>query len=285
MNKARVKPTSPSKNDVGLGLRSSFLEWIDQRLINPDFFEILPDNLLPYQAGLRDQVKKVRKNYSMTSHSLAMNLVSPDRVNKDYLLSLHQLYLDLDIQIFSDHLCWTRSHSHSSFDLLPFPFTAAVLSQTVDNIKRAEDIFGSSFGIENISTYLRPSGSEFSEAEFTCKVLDQTQAWLLLDVNNLYVNSFNHQESATDFLQMVPTERIGMIHLAGHISRESFLIDTHSREVAEPVWDLYEEAIKLHGPQPTLIEWDDDYPEPSVLQAHIERARSVNRDHYESAIL
>ncbi len=245
---------------VGLGLRSPHYQIISQTLPPIPWFEALTDNYLGPKAIPLAQLEHVRRHYPMTLHGVGLSLGSCDPLDMDYLRQLKQLIELTQPSWISEHLSWCSIEQYRVPDLLPLPYTQEVIMHVAERIKTVQDFLGQRILIENISSYIQPDHSEMSEWEFINAVLEEADCFLLLDINNLYVNATNHGWSAEYFLQHISADRVKEIHLAGYSLKGNLLFDTHSQPVHEPVWWLYQKSIALLGKIPTLIEWDQDIP-------------------------
>ena len=177
----------------------------------------------------------------------------------------------------SDHFCWTGVAHRNTHDLLPIPYTEESLRHVVKRAKQVQETLERPLVLENPSSYVEFADSTMSEAEFISRVAEESDCGLLLVVNNVYVSAFNHGFDACRYLDGVPAERVAQFHLAGFRDRGTFLHDTHDHPIAEPVWDLYRQAVRRFGPVSTLIEWDDEIPEFDRLQQEAATARAEAR--------
>ena len=263
---------SQLENQVGLGLRTAH---IDQILIEkPDipWFEILADNHLA-QGGLTpSQLTAVRHHYPISLHCVGMSLGGVQPLDHAYLLDIKRMISDYEPVQISDHLCFTQHASHYFNDLLPIPFTGESLRHVSSRIEQVQETLGTRLLVENVSTYLQFKSSEMNEAEFLAELVSRTGCGILLDINNAYVNEFNHGYSAKDFIDTIPVEHVGEVHLAGFEDKSEYLIDAHNNRVSESVWKLFEYYLQQLHNAPVLIEWDNDIPEFSVLQAEAKKA-------------
>ncbi|CAM9971371.1 unnamed protein product, partial [Chrysoparadoxa australica] len=200
------------------------------------------------------------------------------RLDPDHLARLKHLVCWLNPASFSEHLAWSPHDSHFLNDLLPLPYTPATLNRICDHVDEVQEALGRQMLLENPSSYLAFAESTMSETEFLHDVVRRTGCGLLLDVNNVFVSAVNLGDSPQAYIDAFPMDAVGEIHLAGHDEDEDdfgapLLIDSHGREVAEPVWALLDNVLDLSGPRPLLIEWDNDVPDWSVLAAEAARAQ------------
>jgi hypothetical protein len=224
-------------------------------------------------------LEEVRKRYPVALHGVSLSIGSVDPLNQDYLARLKRLVERIDPAIVSDHLCWTGVDGENLHDLLPLPFTEEAMKHIVSRVNQVQDFLGRPILLENVSSYITYKHSVMPEWEFLSGVAKQSGCGILLDVNNVYVNAFNHNFDPYEFLRSIPAEYVGQFHLAGHTDMGKFLFDTHSMPVVKPVWDLYREAIERFGQVATLVEWDENVPEFPVLMEELVRAKEI----YESS--
>jgi len=264
-------------NDIqgcGIGLRLDHFDDIKQQQPNIPWLEVLSDNYLIEGTMQRRYLEECRNNYPVTFHGVGLSIGSTDPLNMDYLKRLKKLKNEIQPAWISDHLCWTSAHGVVTHDLIPLPYTNSVIKHIVERISQVQDYLGEQLVIENVSSYLQFKSTEMTEWDFINEVTQQSDCRLLLDVNNIYVSAQNHSFNAEDYLYAMPAERVAEIHLAGYEDRGTHLLDTHSRPVTEPVWDLFKKAIKHVGDAPVLIEWDNDIPS---LERVIEEASTAQK--------
>ena len=261
---------------VGVGLRqphySIFLS--EDRPAIP-WLEILSDNYMFTHGLLREKLLKIREYYPMVMHGVGLNVGSISGINPEYLAKLKQLADDIQPAWLSDHLCWTAVDGINSHDLLPLPFTEEALKIIVDNIQCIQDYLQWPFLIENVSSYIQFQEADYSEAEFLNEVTRRSGCSILLDINNIYVNSQNHGFSTQDYLNTINKEYVKQFHLAGFEKIETILVDTHGAAIHEPVWELYQQALQRFGAVPALIEWDNNIPAWSVMLEQVELAQAL----------
>jgi len=241
------------------------------------WFEIHAENYMIDGGPVRNQLQQLRRDYPISCHGVGLSIGSEQALDRSHLSRLKTLLDWLEPAVFSEHLAWS-SHGVNFFnDLLPLPYTRATLGQVVKHIDEVQNTLQRPMLLENPSTYLDFSTHEMSEAEFISEIIRRSGCGLLLDINNVYVSATNQGFSANGFLDALPVEAIGQIHLAGHSADQDeagncLLIDSHNQPVAQPVWELYDVAIEKFGAIPTLIEWDDDLPEFTRLRAEASAA-------------
>ncbi|WP_337841223.1 DUF692 domain-containing protein [Rheinheimera sp.] len=261
------------ETSVGLGLRRDFAdEVIQQPQHGIDFFEVAPENWLPYGGAYQKKFRALTEQYPVICHGLSLSLGSPDPLDFAFLQQLKQFFAEHQITVYSEHLSYCSLDGHL-YDLLPIPFTEEAARYVAERIRQVQDVLEMRIAIENVSYYAAP-GQQMTELDFTKAVLELADCDLLLDVNNIYVNSVNHGYNASEFLAALPGQRIRYGHVAGHYRQsESLLIDTHGTEVADPVWQLLAEAYQMHGVFPTLLERDFNIPGLDDLKRELQIIR------------
>jgi uncharacterized protein (UPF0276 family) len=259
----------------GLGLRTAhYADFL--ALSQPlDWLEIISDNFLIEGGKPLQMLDTFRADYPMVMHGVSLSIGSTDGIDLGYLQSIKRLAQRVEPLWISDHLCWTGAGGKNSHDLLPLPYTEEALNLVVRHIKQVQDVLGRRFVIENVSSYLQFKSSEMTEWEFLAALCDAADCLLLLDVNNIYVSSFNHGFDPLQYLHHIDPNRIQQIHLAGHSHNGDHIIDTHDHPVAEPVWALYAAACVHAGHTATMIERDDNIPPLSQLLQEVARARTI----------
>jgi uncharacterized protein (UPF0276 family) len=264
-------------NSVGLGLRSAHIDQILQQRPDVPWFEILMENHMARGGLIPDQLAAVREHYPISLHCVGMSIAGVDALNMDYLATLKWMIKQYQPLQVSDHLCFTNYGKHQFNDLLPIPFTMESFHHASSRIQQVQDYLGVRILIENVSSYLQFEASEMNEAEFLSELVSETGCGILLDINNAYVNEFNHGYSAKSFIDTLPVDSIGEVHLAGYEDKSDYLIDAHNNMVTEPVWSLFEYYLQYAKGAPVLIEWDNDLPEFSVLLDEAEKAERIIR--------
>ncbi len=273
---------------AGLGLRRTLLGPLAaQPPANVDFMEVAPENWMGLGGALGKQFRAFTERYPFVLHGLTLNLGGPAPLDEAFLQQLKRFMSQHGIQHYSEHLSYCGDDGQL-YDLMPIPFTAEAVHHVAGRIRRTQDILGQRIAIENVSYYAAP-GQEMAEIDFINAVLEEADCDLLLDVNNVYVNSINHGYDTETFLQQLPGERIAYLHIAGHyVEAEDLIIDTHGAPVVDPVWQLLEATYARFGVLPTLLERDFNLPPlPELLgevdtiaayqkiwsQSHAQRAR------------
>jgi len=265
----------PACLGFGLGLRPDYYEDILQTKPPLDWFEITSENYMIPGGKPLYYLDKIRQDYPIVMHGVSMSLGSTDPLDMDYLKQLKTLAERVEPAWISDHLCWTGINHNNLHDLLPLPYTQEAIEHVASQIQRVQEYLGRRIAIENVSSYLTYTRSDMSEWEFINAIVARADCYLLLDVNNIYVSSFNHHFQAMDYIKAMPGDRIVQIHLAGHSNYGDYIIDTHDAPVIQAVWDLYAETIKRFGMISTMIERDDHMPPLSDLLDEIAIARRL----------
>jgi hypothetical protein len=271
------------QHGLGLGLRPKHYSDVLEGRSSVDhvsWFEVVSDNYVSTGGRPLHYLEGVRRDYPVAFHGLAMNLGSADPLDEKYLKALEESVNAIEPFVVSDHCCWTSFGGQHSHDLLPLPYTKESVKHVADRISRVQERFARRILIENVSSYLQYAHSEMTEWEFLSEICRKADCGLLLDVNNIYVSSVNHKFDPIKYLDGVPLDRVGQVHLAGHSryrskAGEIYLIDTHSKPVCPEVWDLYGETVRRVGPVNTMIEWDHDIPEWDALRAEMLKAKDV----------
>jgi uncharacterized protein (UPF0276 family) len=261
----------------GIGLRPKHYGHVLDTHPAVDWFEVISENFMVAGGRPRHVLEQVRAHYPVVLHGVSLSIGSTDPLNETYLEELADLVRRTDPAWVSDHLCWTGIGGRNAHDLLPLPYTAEAIDHVAGRIARVQRLLERQILIENVSSYLAYRQSTMPEWEFLTTVAQRADCGILLDINNIYVSAFNHGFDPCRYLDGVPAERVVQFHLAGFRDRRTFLHDTHDHPVAEPVWDLYREAVRRFGAVSTLIEWDDEIPEFDRLQQEAATARAEAR--------
>ncbi len=260
----------------GLGLRSQHYTEILETEPQLDFFEIISENFMIPGGKPLYFLDKIRERYPMVMHGVSLSIGSTDPLNWDYLKQLKKLIQRVKPAWVSDHLCWTGIKGLNMHDLLPLPYRDETIRHVVNRLSEVQDFLGHSLLLENVSSYVSFKHSTMTEWEFLRTVVLEANCKLLLDVNNIYVSSFNHGFEPLEYLKGIPLSKVQQIHLAGHTNNGDHIIDTHDADIIDPVWDLYAKTIEMSGPIPTLIERDDNIPPLKELLLELDRARKVS---------
>jgi uncharacterized protein (UPF0276 family) len=262
--------------DFGLGVRPEHYEsLLDEHRGSVAWLEALTDNYLVPGGRPLHFLERLRAEYPIVLHGVSLSIGSTDPLNREYIEQVRQLAERTEAAWVSDHLCWTGVAGINMHDLMPLPFTEECLRHLVSRVQFVQDRLRQRLVLENVSSYVSFSQSEMTEWEFLRELAERADCELLLDVNNVYVSSINHEFDALEYLRGVPSSRVRQFNLAGHRNLGTHLIDTHDEPVCEEVWDLYAHAVRIFGPVPTMIERDDNIPELPELLAELNRARVV----------
>lgn len=273
-------PTIPNLADAaGVGLRHLHVPDFLAAAQPVGWLEVHAENYLVPGGPRLAQLEKLRQDYPISFHSVALSLGAADGVDGEHLARLKALYARFEPAMVSDHLAWTGLAGTHVPDLLPLPLTPETLDIVAGNVARVQDALGRRLLVENPSVYLRFQEDQMEEGEFLSALVVRTGCGLLLDVNNLYVSARNRGQDAARLLRHFPGDAVGEIHLAGHASLDvdgaTLLIDDHGSAVPDPVWALYDLATRQFGPRPTLVEWDTALPPLPVLLAQAAKADAV----------
>ncbi len=266
-----------------MGLRPTHYDDILATRPAVDWFEILSENYMVDGGKPLHYLDRIRAEYPMVMHGVSLSIGSTAELDLEYLRALKRLAARVEPEWISDHLCWTGVGGHNLHDLLPLPYTDEAIAHVVERVQRVQDFLGRRILLENVSSYVTYTESDIPEWEFLTAIAAQADCLVLLDVNNIFVSSRNHDFDALEFLRGVPVDRVRQIHLAGHSRNGDLLIDTHDHPVPDPVWDLYAQAVGIFGNVPTMIERDADIPPLAELLAELEQARALAADALEAA--
>jgi uncharacterized protein len=266
--------TRPSLG-FGLGLRVDHYEAILAERPNIDWLEVLTENYLVPGGKPLHYLMRFRERYPLALHGVSLSIGSTAPLDRAYLEQLRALAARVEPLWVSDHLCWTGVAGRNTHDLLPLPYTDEALRHVIERVRTVQDILGRRILLENVSSYVAFRDSRLTEWEFLREVALGADCLLLLDVNNIYVSSVNHEFDAHAYLAAVPAERVQQIHLAGHENHGDYLVDTHDHPVPDPVWQLYAAALQHCGAVTTMIERDDRIPPLAELCAELDQARAL----------
>lgn len=259
----------------GLGLRSRHYEELLASHHAIDWLEVLSENYMIEGGKPLYYLDKIRERYPVVMHGVSLSIGSVDPLNNDYLKSLKRLMQRIQPKWISDHLCWTGTQGINLHDLMPLPYTEEAIAHVVNRITQVQDYLGQRILLENVSSYLTYEHSTLLEWEFLREVAQRADCLILLDINNIQVSAHNHGFDPFVYLDAIPAHRVQQIHLAGHLNKGSFSIDTHDHAIAETVWQLYAACIQKMGPVSTMIERDDDIPPLADLVEELQVAREV----------
>lgn len=264
---------------AGLGLRRALLgplQSMDQGAI--DFMEAAPENWIGVGGRFGRQFSAMAERYPIVLHGLSLDIGGPDPIDAELVAQIGAFMRRYDVPLYSEHLTYCAAEGHL-YDLLPIPFTDEAVQHVAGRVRQVQDILGQAIALENASYYAQPH-LDLTEAQFITAVLKESGCDLLLDVNNIYVNSINHRYDPLEFLDALPLERARYIHVAGHFDEADDLkVDTHGSDVIDPVWLLLEAAYQRLGPLPTLLERDFNLPPLEQLLAEVAQIRALQDRH------
>lgn len=282
-----MRPTAVSNSlTAGIGLRPPHYQAILAQQPAVSFLEVHSENFFGDGGQPLKYLARFREDYPISTHGVGLSLGSTDPLDGDHLKKLKRLVDRIDPVLVSEHLCWVGVNGRFLNDLLPLPYTAESLEHVVRRVGEVQDFIKRPILIENISSYLEFVESTIPEWEFVRDLASRAGCQILLDVNNIHVNAVNHDFDALTYLDTIAPGSVGEIHLAGFQDTGEILIDTHGSTVSDQVWRLYEYAIQRFGNVPTLIEWDTDIPELSILLGEAEKANrmlEVNAEKFANA--
>jgi uncharacterized protein (UPF0276 family) len=273
---------APTLGGVGLGLRWDFLEEVVEGPDLPiDFFEVSPENYMRRGGYYPAQLERLSDRYPLVTHGLTLSIGAVDEPDAPYLRELRAEIARTKSPFHSDHLCFSSAGARSLHELLPLAQSRENVRRVAERARRVADVLGVPFALENITYYLHPGRAELPEIDFLQGVLAASDAGLLLDVNNVYVNSKNHGFDPEAFIAALDLSRVVEIHVAGHALRPSgLLLDTHGASVADPVLQLLAYTLERSGPRPVLLERDNDVPPLAELVSEVQKLRAI----YESSL-
>lgn len=257
---------------LGIGLRTTHYETIFAEWPEIDWFEIISENFMATEGRPLEMIDRIAARYPIVMHGVSMSIGSTDPLDFGYLAELKKLAERVDAVWLGDHVCWTGVAGRNGHDLYPMPMNEESLAHLVSRIRTVQDYLERPLVLENASTYVTFAADSMSEQEFISRMAEDADCALLLDVNNVYVTSRNHDLDPTEFLAGMPLDRVVQIHLAGHTDKGTHCIDTHDGPVIDEVWELYRWVMDRAGNRATLLEWDDEIPEFEVVWNEVKRA-------------
>ena len=259
----------------GLGLRRDLLNELEADFpAGIDFMEVAPENWIGIGGRLGKRFRALTEKVPFVTHGLSLSLGSPAPLDENFVHDVKKFLGEHSIRCYSEHLSYCSDQGHL-YDLMPIPFTEEAVHYVADRIKHVQDILERKIAIENVSYYAAP-GKEMDEINFIKDIVEEADCDLLLDVNNIYVNSVNHNYDPIEFLQALPCERVAYCHVAGHYNEaEDLIVDTHGADVIDPVWDILDKAYELFGNMPTLLERDFNFPPIHELMQEVHTIRNL----------
>ena len=264
---------------AGLGLRRALLGPLhayDPEVLSDcvNFMEVAPENWINVGGQRRKFFNDFTGRFPFVCHGLSLSIGGPSPLDRTFIQKLRHFLDDYKIQAYSEHLSYCTDDGHL-YDLMPIPFTEEAVNYVAGRIRQVQDMLGRRMAIENVSYYAAP-GAELSEIDFINAVITESDCDLLLDVNNIYVNSVNHCYDAVGFLQALPGDRIAYGHIAGHFNEaKDLIIDTHGANIIGGVWDLLDKAYELFGVFPTLLERDFNLPPVAELLTEVQKIKQI----------
>jgi uncharacterized protein (UPF0276 family) len=257
---------------AGIGLRAPHYRELAERSLPLGFVEVHSENFFGAGGPALATLERFRARYPVSLHGVGLSLGSADALSIPHLERLAALAGRIEPALVSEHLSWSSIGGRFANDLLPLPYTEESLAHVVARVQAVQEHLGRRILVENVSSYLEFQASTIPEWEFVAEVSRRAGCGLLLDVNNIWVNAANHGFDAARYLEAIPLDAVGEIHLAGFQESDGLLIDTHGAPVADGVWSLYELALRRFGPRPTLVEWDIDIPPLDTLVGEARKA-------------
>ncbi len=266
---------------IGLGFRRDFAEeFFDGGGVHPDFVELAPENWMSLGGNWKKMLRKVTEKYPVYCHGLSLSIGSPDALDMDFLKKLKSFLRENQVLLYSEHLSFSKCDNAHLHDLLPIPFRQDAAKHIIQKIRQVQDFLERPLILENVS-YYTPVAAEMDEAEFINMIVKESGCGLLLDVNNVYVNAFNHRYDAWDFIKKMPLEKVSYIHMAGHEQvEEDLIIDTHGEAIIDPVFNLFERTLGMTKPVPVLLERDFNIPEMAELNAEMARLKKITQQQW-----
>lgn len=264
---------------TGIGFRKDFAEeFLQGNILSPSFIEVAPENWIGVGGYWKKQFHKALEQYPLFTHGLSLSIGSPDDLDFDFLRKVKVFLKETNSKIYSEHLSYSKCNNAHLYDLLPIPFTTDAVKHVAERIKTVQDLLERKIAIEIVS-YYSPVAPELSEIDFINSILEEADCELLLDVNNVYVNAFNHQYNANNFINQLPLERVSYIHMAGHEKvSDTLIIDTHGEAIIDPVYELFAHTIKnINRDVPVLLERDFNIPDMEELQTELERLDTIKQ--------
>jgi uncharacterized protein (UPF0276 family) len=260
---------------VGLGYRRDFAGEFLNGTLHPDFVEFAPENWMEMGGYWSKQVRKIAAQYPVFCHGLSLSIGSPDPIDWEFLKKIKKFLNDFNVQLYSEHLSFSKCDNAHLYDLLPVPFREDAAKHISERIRQVQDYLDRPLVMENVS-YYTPVGAEMEEHEFISTIVKSSGCKLLLDVNNVYVNAFNHKYDPKQFIEQLPLREVACIHMAGHLQVEpDLIIDTHGEAIIDPVFELFEWTLSRINPVPVLLERDFNIPEMEEMQKELQRLKTI----------
>lgn len=261
----------------GMGLRTVHYPHILQNWPQVDFFEIIVENYMGSGGRPIHILKQIAERYPVMLHGVSLSVGSTDPIDFEYLKLLKEIMGVVKARWVSDHLCWTGILGRNTHDLLPMPLTEESLEHVTRRVKIIQDFLEVPLVLENPSTYLEFAGDQLTEWDYLNALTSAADCGLLLDVNNVYVSSYNHGFSAEEYIQKIDGTRVVYHHLSGHTNNGAYIVDTHDDHVVDEVWQLYTRCFQRLGGRSTMVEWDAEIPAFEVVHAEVMKAAVCRR--------
>ena len=270
-------------NRPGVGYKPQHFSDIMQDASPVEWLEIHAENYMGQGGRPIAQLRHLAENFPISVHGVGLSIGGADPLDKEHLNRLKYLCDWLDPASFSEHLAWSTHDGHFMNDLLPLPYTAQTMQRVADHVNQVQDVIGRKMLLENPSAYLAFKESTLSEIELLNEVVNKTRCGLLLDINNVFISAMNQKTQPRDYIDQFPLEHVGEFHLGGHDEDEDetgamLLIDSHGREMAEPVWELYKYTLSKSGPRPSLIEWDANVPQWPQVSKKLDETKTFDHN-------
>ena len=265
---------------TGIGFRKDFAEeFLNSEILLPDFIEVAPENWIGVGGYWKKQFQQALDRYPLFVHGLSLSIGSPDPLDLAFLKKVKTFLHDTGARIYSEHLSYAKCDNAHLYDLLPIPFTRDAVKHVSERVHQVQELLQQKIALEIVS-YYTPVAPEMTELEFINEILNTSDCDLLLDVNNIYVNSFNHKYDPYTFIDGLPLNRVSYIHMAGHQKvSDDLIIDTHGQAIIDPVYRLFDYAMsKLQRDVPVLLERDFNIPELKELQEELDHLRTIRKN-------
>lgn len=268
---------------IGVGLRPTHYPYLEKHPTQyTNWFEVISENFMNTEGRPLEVLLKIRERHPIGLHGVSLSIGSDKEVDLEYLGRLKKLIQRVGPILVSDHLCWSQILGANSHDLLPIPHTEEALKRIVKNLELVQNELGHQILLENISYYLRYKNDEMTEPEFITKICQSSNCGLLLDINNIYVNSVNHKFDPKLFIDKLPLESVKQIHIAGPSQENGFLFDTHSTPVPSNVWELLKYVSEKKVKAPIILEWDQNIPDFFEIEKEVLKAKNILESDVES---
>jgi uncharacterized protein (UPF0276 family) len=273
----------PNKQYTGIGFRKDFAEeFLAGKILKPSFIELAPENWIGMGGYWKKVLDQAAEKYPINCHGLSLSIGSPDELDVDFVKSVKKFIDRYKVKIYSEHLSYSKCDNAHLYDLLPIPFRKDAVKHIVQRIKQVQDILEMPLVLENVSYYTSVA-AQMKESEFISAIINESGCKMLLDVNNVYVNAFNHKYEAKQFISELPLDKVAYIHMAGHEQvSDTLIIDTHGEAVIDPVFELFEHVTGLIDPVPVLLERDFNIPELEELQGELSRMDGIINKKWQS---